>query len=372
MNRPAHRIVYAGQSLREGNGGIARVDRLIARVLAEMADAGQARVELHMFSDGGPSEAAAPRIPISYYGGSRLRFSLGVWKALLRPGFFIYDAAYLAKLHRPLVGRARRPCLVFIMGIEVWEKATKASIAACGKADGLVAISNFTRERARQCHGGFTKARVCWLGTEPTAVDSGDAVGAVSKAPVVLVVGRMASNEGYKGHRELIQAWPEVLRSVPTAVLEFVGKGDLLPEMQRLAETCGVATQVRFRGFVSEAELAAAYTQAALFAMPSRGEGFGLVYIEAMRHGLPVVASVHDAGAEVVRDGVTGVLADLQKPGDLAAKVVELLTDPSKAQAMGRAGQRRWREEFTYPAFKQRFGLILDDFLRGGSGNGGT
>lgn len=372
MKRTAPRIVYAGQSLKEGNGGIARVDRLIAGLLTERADAGRACVELHVFSDGGPSGAVAPRIPVSYYGGSRLRFSIGVWKSLLRPGFFIYDAAYLAKLHPPLAGRARRPCLVFMMGIEVWEQATKASIAACGRADRLVAISNFTRERARQCHGGFTGARVCWLGTEPAAVDPGAGGGAVPKAPVVLAVGRMTANEGYKGHRELIEAWPEVLRSVPAAVLEFIGKGDLLPEMQRLAQTCGVAARVRFLGFVSETQLAAAYARAAVFALPSRGEGFGLIYIEAMRHGLPVVASVHDAGAEVVRDGVTGMLVDLRMPGNLAAKVVELLTDPAKARMMGLAGQRLWREEFTYPAFKQRFGIILDDFLRIGVGNGGT
>ena len=93
----------------------------------------------------------------------------------------------------------------------------------------------------------------------------------------------------------------------------------------------------------------------ALFAMPSRGEGFGLVYIEAMRHGLPVTASVHDAGQEVNVDGETGYNINLGTPGELPARLIALLKDRDKAAAMGAAGRRRWEDHFRFSAFRDRF-----------------
>ena len=358
------RIVFAAQSLRAGNGGIARVDRLISELLREKVREERWRVEWHLFSDEGPVDPIMERFPVAFYGGSRVRFTLGLWRAMLRPGHFIFDAAYLAKIHRPWFLGLRRPFMVFVHSYEVWENASVASIRACHQADFLACNSNNTRARAERCHGGFTRARVCWLGTEPDAREVNAVDTKIGGSPVVLVVGRMVARENYKGHRELIETWPEVLRAIPNATLEFIGHGDLLPEFRRLADQLGIAARVVFRGFVSEAELDEAYRRAMAFALPSRAEGFGLVYVEAMRHGLPVLASVHDAGAEVVGNGETGLLADLDKPGDLAAKLIQLLSDPLASRKMGLAGQRRWREQFTYPAFRRRFDGILRDFLK--------
>ena len=115
---------------------------------------------------------------------------------------------------------------------------------------------------------------------------------------------------------------------------------------------------------MTEAQLAVRYQAASVFALPSRGEGFGLVYIEAMRHALPVIASVHDAGAEVVESGRTGLLANLDRPGDLSGKICQLLDRPDEARRMGLVGQERWRRDFTFDAFRHRFGRVLDEFLQ--------
>jgi phosphatidylinositol alpha-1,6-mannosyltransferase len=110
----------------------------------------------------------------------------------------------------------------------------------------------------------------------------------------------------------------------------------------------------------------AVWTECNVFAMPSRGEGFGLVYIEAMRHGLPVIASVHDAAPEVNLDGVTGYNVNLDRPDELGDRVIHLLRDEDSAARMGDAGRRRWAEHFRYSAFRDRFLPILTDFLRRG------
>ncbi len=355
------RVVFACESLVAGNGGIARVDRMIARVFTERPE--RVAPEFHVFSD--TTAPAAGRC----YGGSRIRFTLGLWRAMLRPGFFFYDAAYYAKVHSRWLPARRRPHMIFLHGIEVWDRARPGSIAACRRADRLVANSRHTRDRADRLHRGFARAQVCWLGTETS--EPAPVAAAPAGPPVVLVVGRMEPREDYKGHRELIDAWPAVLAHHAEARLQIVGRGGLVPELQRRAAERGVAHRVDFAGFVPEAELAARYRAATAFALPSRGEGFGLVYIEAMRHGLPVVASVHDAGGEVVEDGRTGLLADLDRPDDLAGKIRRLLARPDEARRMGEAGRERWRTHFTFEAFRQRFSGVWDEFAGSSAAAGG-
>lgn len=360
--KSVRRIVFACQSLQEGNGGIARVDRLILELLAERTDLGE--VEVHVFSDSFAPGGGLPnsfRGKVKFHGGSRLRFCLGLLRTFFRPGCWIYDAAYLAKIH-PRVFHTYRPYLVFLHGIEIWEAAARGSIAACRGARLLVSNSNYTKWRAESCHGGFERTYVCWLATEAGA-DGGKVCIGDTKPPVVLAVGRMDPREGYKGHDHLIRAWPDVIKAHPEAILEIVGRGALLPELKILASQIGVERSIRFHGFVPENELADCYRRAAIFSLPSRGEGFGLVYIEAMRHGLPVVASRHDAGAEIVQDGITGLLADLEVPGDLAAKVIALLDDPVLARALGSSGRRLWESQFRYRNFKARFTPLIDALI---------
>ena len=332
----------------------------MARALEEWRET--VATEVHVLADVAPPAGGGFPANVRSYGGSRIRFALGLWRGLRKPGHFIYDAAYLAKVHLRLPAMRRRPCMIFLHGIEVWENARPGSIAACRRADLLVANSRYTRDRAEACHGGFNRARVCWLGTEPSRME--EALPPAETVPsVVLVVGRMELQEDYKGHRELIEAWPAVLERHPTARLRIVGRGGLVPRLQEFAREHGVANRVEFAGFVPEEKLAAEYRAAAALALPSRGEGFGLVYIEAMRHGLPVVASRHDAGAEIVEHERTGLLADLDTPGDLARRLCQLLDRPDEARRMGAAGQERWRNEFTYAAFRSRFQGVLQEFL---------
>ena len=117
-------------------------------------------------------------------------------------------------------------------------------------------------------------------------------------------------------------------------------------------------------GFVPEAELAELYRRAWLFAMPSRGEGFGVAYIEAMRHGLPVLGSVHDAAPEVNLHGETGYNVDLDVPSALGDRVVRLLADPLALRQLGERGRARWQSHFCYAAFARRFSPHLAALLR--------
>jgi phosphatidylinositol alpha-1,6-mannosyltransferase len=340
------RFLLAVESLAPGNGGVCRVARLMARALHDTGWSAQAVV----LSDRQPPTDLG--VPARVLGGSRLAFARHVWQATPGTSHIIYDFAGMARVHCriPLL---RRPYLTFIHGIEVWKGWAQPKYLRAARGAGLL-LSNsaYTRDRAEREFGGFARAEVCWLATEADAPpEDTPPVG----PPRVLMVGRVEAN-GYKGHGEILQAWPHVHAAVPDAVLTVVGGGDGLAALRQQA--AGIA-KVEVLGFVPEVRMAEVWRSARVFALPSRGEGFGLVYIEAMRHGLPVIASVHDAAPEVNLDGQTGYNVDLDRPGELAERLICLLRDPDHAAALGHNGRRRWAEHFRYSAFRERFvGLV--------------
>ena len=179
------------------------------------------------------------------------------------------------------------------------------------------------------------------------------------RPPTALILGRLEG--GYKGHAELFRAWPGVRDRVPGARLRVVGKG---PDRQALEDLAGEG--VEFLGFVPEADMPQLWADTDVLAMPSRGEGFGLVYVEAMRHGVPAIASTQDAAHEVNVDGTTGYnvnLDALDSDATLIDRIVTLLSDRRTAAAMGEAGRDHWRAEFRYSRFRDRFNPLLDEFL---------
>ena len=204
------------------------------------------------------------------------------------------------------------------------------------------------------------RARVCWLATE---VDDAPPPGPPpAHPPTVLVVGRLEPYRD-KGHAALIDGWPTVVSAVPDARLLIVGAGPGLDTVRRRAAASPAAALIEVPGFVPETEMEGAWSRASVFAMPSRGEGFGLVYIEAMRQGLPVIASVHDAAPEINLDGHTGYNVDLDEPGALPERIIHVLRHPAAAARLGANGRSRWYDHFRFSAFRERFRPILTEFL---------
>lgn len=353
--------VYLGLgSLVAGNGGIGRVSRLTARVVADEVAAGRLpRASACLLHD--DTNHAPGALTTHLCRNSKIAFALQSCLGKLTHTHAVYDFVGLANAHA-LLPLTSRPYLAWIHGIEVWPPWTRSKyIRAARRAHCLVSNSAYTRERAGEAHPFFRSAVVCWLGTEedhpaPTTVPTGP--------PRVTIIGRLS--EDYKGHAELIDAWPAVRAAVPGAVLTVIGRGPALEQFRQQATGRGLpADAVEFRGFVPEADMTAVWESTHVFAMPSRGEGFGLVYVEAMRQGRPVVGSVHDAAVEVNVDGQTGYNVNLDRPGELAERLVHLLRNPDDCRRLGEQGRERWETHFRYSAFRERFVPILRRFLDG-------
>jgi phosphatidylinositol alpha-1,6-mannosyltransferase len=349
-------LTVAAQTFLGLRGGIARVSQLTARVALE---AGYPTSLLSVQDEAGNFEGSEDW---QGCGGSRVKFLAGCWKAGLAGNRIFYDQLGSARAHiRP--GNLARSCGVWIHGIEVWEQLRADRLRAAHRMSCMIANSHFTRERAIGRHGVFESARVCWLGTSED--DLPEEAAPLDGPPNVLILGRLdAADVAYKGHKELIEIWPSVVAGVPGARLVIVGTGPSLEWHRGLAASSQAAALIDVVGLEAESALAERWRRAIVFAMPSRGEGFGLAYIEAMRWGVPVIASTHDAGSEVNIHGETGLNVNLTRPHELRDALVELLRDRDLARRMGLAGQRRWREHFCYSAFSSRFAEELLCFAK--------
>lgn len=350
----SRRLLLGTAVLTPGLGGIARV----ARMMADSAVQAGLDLRLLSFLDETPIEVAGARAVAC--GGNRLSFLLRCHAEALRADYALYDSVGIARAH-PRVPGLRRPYGVFIHGIEVWEALRPRDHRTLTDADLVLVNSQSTLRRFERLHGPLPQARVCELATEED--DGPPPRRAPYGPPTVLILGRIELDESYKGHDELIVGWPEVVAAAPGARLIIAGGGTGLGRVRELAGRSPVAASIEVLGFVPEQAIEGLWRRASVFAMPSRGEGFGLVYVEAMRRGVPVVASVHDAGGEVNLDGETGFNVDLDRPGELTGKLVMLLTQPDLVHRMGMAGQARWREHYRASAFRGRFQALLREAL---------
>jgi len=164
---------------------------------------------------------------------------------------------------------------------------------------------------------------------------------------VILSVGRWLATERYKGMDTLITALPRLLTERPEVQLVFVGAGDDRGWLEDLA----VAKRSKPpRAFPDRTDLLGnlrrATPRARFFALPSRGEGFGLVYLEAMACGKPVIGGLHGGAPEVIQDGVTGYLVPHGDPIQLATSLETLLADPVHAKEMGARAKQRVSTSF--------------------------
>jgi phosphatidylinositol alpha-1,6-mannosyltransferase len=180
--------------------------------------------------------------------------------------------------------------------------------------------------------------------------------------PIALMVGRLRKSEDYKGHREVFGAWPHVLRWAPTAQLWIVGAGDLRHDLEEIAAARRFGTSVRFLGEVSDDEKQALLLRCRCLVLPSRAEGFGLVYAEAMRLGRPCVVSTIDAGREIVNPPEAGLAANPTDPHALASAMCRLLSKGSSWQQFSGRARARYDANFTATHFQHRLRAALGTF----------
>lgn len=265
------------------------------------------------------------------------------------------------------------PYTVLTYGKEVWEPLPRPSRMALQHADRIWTISRYSRDRACEANQ-LDPNKVQFLSC---AVD-GDRFVPGEKSPelvekyglanatTLVTVARLWSGDIYKGVDVTIRALPTIAQAIPTVKYLVIGRGDDQPRLAKLAEDLGVADRVVFAGFVPTAELADHYRLADAYVMPSQ-EGFGIVYLEAMACGIPVLAGDADGSADPLQDGQLGWQVPHRDPNAVAAACIEILQG-KQALTQGKPHDRRcdgsWLRQqaialFGKSAFTQQLQTLL-------------
>jgi phosphatidylinositol alpha-1,6-mannosyltransferase len=287
-------------------------------------------------------------------GESKTRAALSALATRRRAAILLVWHLRLLKL-APLVADTAARVVVFLHGIEAWRPQDSLTRWALAKVNLFLSNSDHTWERFVVCNPAFRDAahETVHLGVGERA---GESVPAPDAGPVALMLGRMLRSEDYKGHRQMIEAWPRVLEKVPGAELWIAGEGDLRPALEQMARC---RSGVRFFGQISEEQKQDLIARCRCLAMPSRGEGFGLVYLEAMRMGRPCLVGDRDGGREVVNPPEAGLAVDPDDQHQLAQATVRLVTAGPEWDRWSMQGRRRFESRFTARHFQQRLNEVL-------------
>jgi phosphatidyl-myo-inositol dimannoside synthase len=274
----------------------------------------------------------------------------------------------LAALARVLSQHSRS--LLFVHGIEVWDDRSYRKIRpwepwvvrSC--IDRFISVSLFTEKRMKTAfHLSDSLFDIL-----PNAVDveihdrpSQPTTRSLNNSFRLLTVARLTLRDRYKGCGQVIRALPNILVRFPNTQYYIVGDGPLKRELLILAEGMGVKEHVHFLGYLDDRELERVYALSNVFVMPSKTEGFGIVFLEAWKHGLPVITGNQDASVEVVTHGVNGLSVDPDSISEIGEAIIRLIREPEMGAQMGQKGFETVLQHYTHDHFLQNFARILKE-----------
>ena len=352
-------------------GGIQRAGRHLALVMSEYAASKEWEYRFLSLND--TQELHRMRVgdhEFVFTGSQRGKvgyFGAALKAARRRPKLILAAHPNLGPIAQSMKLLARgAKSIICTHGIEVWEKLPLLRRRALRNAALVLAPSKATAEALVTLHDvEESHVRVLPWGLDPDFETKLIGLAGVSlpdefpQGRVILTVGRWLATERYKGMDTLIKAMPRLLLRWPDIQLALVGAGDDQQWLVNIARQSGVQMHVHFLTGLTYPQLSACYAAAELFALPSRGEGFGFVYLEAMARGKAVIGGAHGGAPEVIRDGVTGYLVQHDDTEQLATAINTLLSNPELAREMGARGKERVEKEFRFSVFAREFKKIL-------------
>jgi glycosyltransferase involved in cell wall biosynthesis len=257
-------------------------------------------------------------------------------------------------------------------GIEVWDRLTPVKTRLLLKADKILAVSNFTKEKIAQIHSIADQKIQLFANTldpffhcpkqfdKPAYLLERYKLNKHSK--VMLTIARLSHSEKYKGYDKVAAALANIKEELPDIQYLLGGKWDE-EEKQRMDELVihlGIEDQVQFIGYISDKELIDHYLVSDLFIMPSKGEGFGIVFIEAMACGLAVIGGNKDGSVDALKNGELGLLVD---PDDLPSIEKAILASFSVVRTEKHLLQSKVIESFGFQTYLKQMNFTLQQVV---------
>ncbi len=347
-------------------GGIQTLSRFLVRALRESFP--EAQISVFVKNDSSPTQDNSGT---RYYASGRwsLPMRTPIFAAQLftkavreRPDLIMSVHGNFAPVARWLQKLTKIPYVVIGNGIDVWEIHSNQIRHALRDADKLLAISRCTQQRM----AGALALSPESIGLFPCTFDQEryipgskppfllERYGLLPDQPVILTITRLSDAEQYKGYDQIARALPAIRQQCPDVRYILGGRGSDRPRIERLINDLGVAENVILTGYIPDDELCAHYNLCDVFAMPSKGEGFGIVFLEALSCGKPVVAGNKDGSVDPLLNGELGALVDPDDVEEIAAALIAILelqkadklkTDKLKLERAGEGERRQEKME---------------------------
>lgn len=337
-----------------GHGGIQRYNRQLVRAAGDVAT----DTRVYALND-------EPHLPeISGFARDRTSF---IQSALADARRERPDAVLLGHVNFAPVALAYRAVspgtrtYVVTHGKEVESPLPRASRAALRACTGVLAVSESTRSLLISAQRvPWEKVAILHYGFNPSPVPPAPTTGDPSRrGPVLLSVSRLDEQDCYKGIDTTLEAMASLKHHYPDMRYVVVGNGTDRPRLIDLAARSGVAERVAFEGSVSDARLQELYRECDIFVLPSTHEGLGIVYLEAMVHGKPVIGVRAGGVADAIVHEMNGLLVQHKSAASVAAAIFRLSADEPLRRRLGAWGQRHTVPAFSVERMEARLAQIL-------------
>jgi len=245
-----------------------------------------------------------------------------------------------------------------IYGIEVWKKLPFMYQIFLSKIK-ILSISTYTTEIFTK-YNNISKKNIFYLPPDTSVnIDKNFQNVYGDNEFNILSVTRLDSNDNYKGIDSMIKTIPILISKIPNLKYTIIGKGDDKDRLIELSKELKVQNFIDFKGYVEFIE--PYYQHCDVFSLPSKGEGFGIVYIEAMKYEKPCIACDDGGQTDVVLDNKTGCLCKYYDIDCLSERIITLYGDVEKRNQFGKNGYKYLLEKFTFEKFKERLIRILNE-----------
>jgi phosphatidylinositol alpha-1,6-mannosyltransferase len=327
-------------------GGIQKMTRTLGHALYQVSLKNDWHFEFWSAYDQAADLMAqyVPKEAFRGFGMNRARFVLNAASRSLQPNVAILSHINLAIIG--LIIKMINPgCKVWVVahGIEVWRPLSFFKKLLLKKCDRIICVSNFTRDQMVSRHAvapGLCEVLNNAIDPFMKPPESFEKPQALIRRydlqqshPILFTLTRLASTEQYKGYEHVLSSIARLRDRYPSIKYILSGKWDE-PEglrIKKLIAGHGINDQVIMTGFIAEHELADHFLLADLFVLPSKKEGFGIVFIEALACGLPVICGNADGSIDAIRNGELGLAINPDQPDELLRGIIDSMDKPLTA-----------------------------------------
>jgi phosphatidylinositol alpha-1,6-mannosyltransferase len=361
------KVLFLNLTAFSQTGGIEKFNRCFLKALFELEDAGNVYSNAHSLYDEQTSDRYYPSEKYTSFSKSRVKFVLqSLYKARR------FNCIIIGHINLAIIGcilkllYPEKKIFVITHGIEVWGKLPMLQRILLRRADKILSVSKFTKDKMLNRQEINEKL----ISIFPNTIDPFFAIPKEFKQEISLrkkynleqsdlvlfTLTRLSDKEKYKGYDIVVQCLPELLKTHRNIKYIIAGKYDENEKkrLDELIQKLNLQEHVFLTGFIDEEKLAAHYQMSDVYIMPSKKEGFGIVFIEAMTCGLPVIAGNIDGSVDALRNGELGTLINPDNKEEIISAINKVLLDKHNYINDHNSLQQKTLEYFGFPKFKER------------------